>query len=56
MKITFGELKPLLQAQRIFVGGQKLVCAHAFYRDDLPIEIPENLTTEAYTTFWGRCG
>jgi hypothetical protein len=56
MKITFGELKPLLQAQRIFVGGQKLVCAHAFYRDDLPIEIPENLTTEAYTTYWGRCG
>lgn len=53
MKITFGELKPLLQAQRIFVGGQKLVCAHAFYRDDLPIEIPENLTTEAYTTYWG---
>ncbi len=56
MKITFGELKPLLQAQRIFVGGQKLVCAHAFYRDDLSIEIPENLATEAYTTYWGRCG
>ena len=30
--------------------------AYAFYRDDLPIEIPENLTTEAYTTYWGRCG
>jgi acetyltransferase-like isoleucine patch superfamily enzyme len=38
MKIAFGELKPLLQAQRVFVGGQTLVCAHAFYRDDLPID------------------
>ena len=56
MKIAFGELKPLLQAQRIFVGGQTLACSHAFYRDDLPIEIPENLATEAYTTYWGRCG
>ena len=56
MKIAFGELKPLLQAQRIFVGGQTLACSHAFYRDDLSIEIPENLATEAYTTYWGRCG
>lgn len=56
MKIAFGELKPLLQAQRIFVGGQTLACGHAFYRDDLSIEIPENLATEAYTTYWGRCG
>ena len=56
MKIAFGYLKPLLQAQRVFVGGQKLVCAHAFYRDDLPIDVPENLATEAYTTYWGRCG
>jgi hypothetical protein len=53
MKIAFGELKPLLQAQRIFVGGQTLACGHAFYRDDLSIEIPENLATEAYTTYWG---
>ena len=50
MKIAFGELKPLLQAQRIFVGGQTLACGHALYRDDLSIEIPENLATEAYTT------
>jgi len=56
MKIAFGELKPLLQAQRIFVGGQTLACSHAFHRDDLSIEIPENLATEAYTTYWGRCG
>nr|WP_287860156.1 CatB-related O-acetyltransferase [Klebsiella sp.] len=56
MKIAFGELKPLLQAHRVFVGGQKLTCAHAFYRDDLLIDIPENLVTEPYTTYWGRCG
>jgi hypothetical protein len=30
MKIAFGELKPLLQAQRIFVGGQTLACATPF--------------------------
>ncbi|MBJ3815337.1 CatB-related O-acetyltransferase [Shimwellia pseudoproteus] len=56
MKIAFGEIKALLQAQRIFIGGQKLVCSHGFYRDDLAIEIPDNLATESYTTYWGRCG
>lgn len=56
MKIAYGEIKPLLQRQRIFLGGQKLVSDHPFYRDDLLIEIPENLATEPYTTYWGRCG
>lgn len=56
MKIAFGEIRSLLQSQRIFLGGQRLVCDHPFYRDEQPIEVPENLCTEPYTTYWGRCG
>ena len=56
MKIAFGEIKPLLQSQRIFFGGQKLVSDHPFYRDEQLIDIPDNLSTEPYTTYWGRCG
>ena len=53
MKIAFGEIRSLLQSQRIFLGGQRLVCDHPFYRDEQPIEVPENLCTEPYTTYWG---
>jgi len=56
MKIEFSKIREKLEENRIFMGGQDLGKPWPFYTENLMIEVPENLVTERYTTYWGRNG
>lgn len=56
MKIQFSKIREKLEENRIFMGDQNLGKSHPFYTENLIIDVPENLVTEKYTTYWGRNG
>ena len=56
MKIEFSKIREKLEENRIFMGGQDLGKPLPFYTDTLMIDVPEGLSTERYTTYWGKNG
>ncbi|WP_425824658.1 CatB-related O-acetyltransferase [Streptomyces fractus] len=58
MKVEFGKIKGLLQQSRIFLSGHTVgaVTKDPFYKNELLIEIPDDLAVESYSAFYDRSG